>query len=105
MKKNASGIILFAVFWIFSGFSLSASKSKHQEKKRVIYGIAQESKAGLVVEGIMITSLTADDIKKFSGKRVKAKGIIRKRKENPDKYSQDFTMPEMIKLEWIRIED
>lgn len=105
MKKNASGIILFAVFWIFSGFSLSASKSKHQEKSRIISGIAQESKAGLVIEGVMITSLNADDVQKFAGKKVKAKGIIRKKKENPDKYSQDFTMPEMIKLEWIRIED
>lgn len=98
MKKKFFSLVFF---WILCTLPVSAKKAK----SIIFSGTAQESKAGLVVKGVMITSLSAEEIQKYSGKKVKVKGVVEKRKENPDRYSQDYTMPTLVRLDWIRLSD
>ncbi len=80
-----------------------------EEKDLKIYeGIAERSKAGLVVSGVMITSLPESDLDKYAGKLVKVKGYVSYKHafqidENDPVKKQGFNMPVMYKVVSIEI--
>jgi len=74
----------------------------------IVEGIAEVSKAGLVIEGVML--LDFPEKEKYKGKYVRAAGIIDK--DHPfklNKYkkgepvNQGFDMPVMIKIQFFEI--
>lgn len=74
---------------------------------QTIEGIAQRSKAGLVVDGVMIIDAGEDMVEKYAGKRVRVKGVISKDhpwqipENNEDKnvpIRQGFNMPVMTEV-------
>lgn len=105
MKNFFFTVIISAVLLISFCVSLADKKHNDSEKGRILSGIAQESKAGLVVDGVMITSLSAEEIKRYAGKKVRVKGLAGSKKENIYRYSQDYTMPTLVRLDWIRLEE
>lgn len=106
MKKKFFYYCISLFFWISSCASASEPPTAPvSEESTVFSGTAQESKAGLVVDGVMITSLNSEDIRKYAGKKVKVKGVIGKKKEIPDKYSQHYTMPSLTRLDWIQLDN
>ncbi len=79
---------------------------------QTIEGIAQRSKAGLVVDGVMIIDADEDMVEKYAGKRVRIKGVISKDhpwqvpENNEDKnvpIRQGFNMPVMTEVHDISI--
>ncbi|HNO25534.1 MAG TPA: hypothetical protein PKK94_21310, partial [Leptospiraceae bacterium] len=93
MKNFFFTVFISAVLLISFCVSLAGKKHNDSEKERTLTGTAQESKAGLVVDGVMITSLSAEEIKRYAGKKVRVKGLVGSKNENIDRYSQGYTMP------------
>lgn len=75
---------------------------------KTIEGTAQRSKAGLVVEGIMITPLSEEEMNSYEGKKIRVTGYIavnhkwRIDESDPVKR-QGFNMPVMYKVISIEI--
>jgi len=94
--------VIFLIAMIYSSLPLSGNEAKTYE------GIAERSKAGLVVGGVMITSLTEEEMKKYTGKLLRVRGIIdsnhRWRVSNDDPVKkQGFNMPVMYKIISIEV--
>lgn len=101
MKKTAA---LLVIFYLYYGFSAS------EEAAKVYEGIAVRSKAGLVVAGVMITSLPESDMVRYAGKYVRVKGYVKfnhqfRVDENDPVKKQGFNMPLMYKVLSIDIVD
>jgi len=98
--KKVSVILLLSL--VYSSLPLSGNESKTYE------GIAERSKAGLVVGGVMITSLTEEEMEKYTGKRLRVRGIVesnhrwRASDDDPVK-KQGFNMPVMSKIISIEV--
>ncbi len=99
MKKV---FILFIFVFVYTGSSVSGNDIKTYE------GIAERSKAGLVVGGVMITSLTEEEMDRYTGKKLRVKGLV----ENSHRWrinegepvkKQGFNMPVMYKVISIEV--
>lgn len=99
MKKIS---LLLLLVLVYSSLPLSGNEIKIYE------GIAERSKAGLVVGGVMITSLTEEEMEKYTGKRLRVRGMVESNHrwcvndDDPVK-KQGFNMPVMYKIISIEV--
>lgn len=75
---------------------------------KVLEGIAMRSKAGLVVCGVMITSLSEEEMNNYEGKKLRITGHVAvnhkwKIDESDPVKRQGFNMPAMYKVISIEI--
>ncbi|HOP62669.1 MAG TPA: hypothetical protein PK358_08835 [Spirochaetota bacterium] len=100
MKKQVMRLLLPVI--ISAAMALQASDIRTYE------GVAERSKAGLVVAGVMITTMPEEDIEKFAGKRLRVRGLVEKnhkwRVDDKDPVKrQGFNMPVMYEVISIEI--
>ncbi len=75
---------------------------------KTVEGIAQRSKAGLVVDEVMVTSLTEEEMNKYENKKIRVTGHVTvnhkwKIDESDPAKRQGFNMPVMHKIISIEI--
>jgi hypothetical protein len=94
--------LILTILFICAVFPVNGNNTKTYE------GIAERSKAGLVVGGVMITSLTEEEIEKYTGKKLRIRGIVetthrwRVNEDDPVK-KQGFNLPVMFKVISIEV--
>jgi len=108
MKITISTILLMTSF-IF----LCCTSSPAEQNIQTVEGVAQISKAGLVVGSVMIMNLSAEEMESYNGKYVRARGVISYdhpwmldmdatgENDEPDDTvirKQGFTMPAMVEV-------
>ena len=90
-------------------FFLSASFiSANGNNIKTYEGIAERSKAGLVVGGVMITSLTEEEMEKYTGKKLRVRGLVETNhkwriSEDDTVRKQGFNMPVMYRVISIEV--
>jgi len=108
MKITISTILLMTGF-VF----IYCTSSPAERNIQTVVGLAQVSKAGLVVGSVMIMNLTAEEMESYNGKYVRARGVISNdhpwmldmedtgENDDPDDTvirKQGFTMPAMVEV-------
>jgi hypothetical protein len=85
-------------------FTLCSSQKSTKETLQTVEGVARESKAGLVVEGIVIKDLGYRKVEFYRNKKIVVKGYItedhpwRLDRGNNEPVKTGFSMPVMYKV-------
>ena len=99
---RAGRIILF-ISLLAAGLGCS-----HACERTIVRGVAEESKSGLVVNGVMILGLSQPDIDRFRGKQVQAIGCLERNHpfridSSAKEKKQGFDMPVLSRITSISI--